>query len=540
MNISRLKIFGFLLLLPVLGFSQSTEEYEVLADSSITVNYNTPIFPLQVISAPSSGTYYLNGVEGASTAFGNVDLKYVPDPGFIGQDNMVIELGNDDPVAPQLINVFITFNVVAAYVDAQDDYYVMMPGQQSSLDVMVNDDGSGTISMEMVPLTNNLQAVVSGNQILVTLDGDFETMGKFSYTICDEAMTCDQAVVTVFSASEPNTVDSLTLVTTKQISKKGLLPLNNGYTITSQPQHGALDDFTGGSFNYVPDQGFVGLDNFTIAYNTNSVPSIRTFFLDVLDSPVLNNFAMDDEGHVSIEGTATLDVLENDLNTNLFLISIPESPDNGTATIDNGVIIYEPDAGFTGVDHFTYKTCTPFFDCEIADVYVHVSNDQPSDYRFTLTTFENNPLVIEYDADFPNWEFQLYSSASDEGGTLTYHPGEWAGTVAGQWVDGYNLIVYDPPLDFEGQDNFMVNYCVDSDCYGVSLRVVVEEGAWGNEANYCVTNCVWPGDANDNGVVDIVDLLAIGYCTGEVGTSRVEASTNWFGQYSDDWVTNEP
>ena len=48
-------------------------------------------------------------------------------------------------------------------------------------------------------------------------------------------------------------------------------------------------------------------------------------------------------------------------------------------------------------------------------------------------------------------------------------------------------------------------------------------------------SCVWPGDADKNGKVDIRDILPIGLCMGEVGEDRENASIDWYGQYADNW-----
>jgi PKD repeat protein len=48
-------------------------------------------------------------------------------------------------------------------------------------------------------------------------------------------------------------------------------------------------------------------------------------------------------------------------------------------------------------------------------------------------------------------------------------------------------------------------------------------------------NCVWPGDANNDHVVDYLDLLPIGLYYGESGTSRYTISELWKGYSSFSW-----
>lgn len=51
-----------------------------------------------------------------------------------------------------------------------------------------------------------------------------------------------------------------------------------------------------------------------------------------------------------------------------------------------------------------------------------------------------------------------------------------------------------------------------------------------------VLDSVWPGDANDDGVANNVDILALGLAYGENGLSRPNASLNWIAQPASNWV----
>ncbi len=53
--------------------------------------------------------------------------------------------------------------------------------------------------------------------------------------------------------------------------------------------------------------------------------------------------------------------------------------------------------------------------------------------------------------------------------------------------------------------------------------------------NFLRSDCVWPGDADNDGIADNNDVLAIGYAYGVTGPSRPNATTNWVGQQAPDW-----
>lgn len=48
---------------------------------------------------------------------------------------------------------------------------------------------------------------------------------------------------------------------------------------------------------------------------------------------------------------------------------------------------------------------------------------------------------------------------------------------------------------------------------------------------------IWPGDANDNGIANNFDILYIGQAAGAAGPSRVNASSAWVPQVTNDWPT---
>ncbi len=52
----------------------------------------------------------------------------------------------------------------------------------------------------------------------------------------------------------------------------------------------------------------------------------------------------------------------------------------------------------------------------------------------------------------------------------------------------------------------------------------------------CIFNCVWPGDANNDGFADATDLFEIGINYGATGFSRDDMSIDWSGKLSAAWM----
>lgn len=129
-----------------------------------------------------------------------------------------------------------------------------------------------------------------------------------------------------------------------------------------------------GTITYVPDLNFFGTDTFTYSVCDGTglcdVGIVTVEVLPVNDPPPL---AIDDEAVVELDGTALIDVLGNDTDSDgddLVIDSFTQ-PANGTV-VDNGdgTLIYTPDPGFTGVDAFTYTVCDPYGACDAATVTV--------------------------------------------------------------------------------------------------------------------------------------------------------------------------
>ena len=88
-------------------------------------------------------------------------------------------------------------------------------------------------------------------------------------------------------------------------------------------------------------------------------------------SPVAN----DDTTTTSENESVSIDVLYNDTDPagNAFSIDSVDYPSNGTATIENGQVVYYPNYGFDGPDSFTYKIVNSEGKTDSATVNVIVS-----------------------------------------------------------------------------------------------------------------------------------------------------------------------
>lgn len=126
----------------------------------------------------------------------------------------------------------------------------------------------------------------------------------------------------------------------------------------SKPQFGTATT-NGQTVTYTPNANFVGIDHFTyLVSDSKGAQAAGSVTVTVNGAGGPNqppSAATDQVG--TTPGTAiTINVLANDSDPNgdALLITIDSQPVHGTAVVQNGQILYTPQRGYVGVDHFTY------------------------------------------------------------------------------------------------------------------------------------------------------------------------------------------
>lgn len=102
-----------------------------------------------------------------------------------------------------------------------------------------------------------------------------------------------------------------------------------------------------------------------------------------------------------------------------------------------------------------------------------------------------------------------------QGGTPPY--------VSFSWSDGSTT----QDLNNAVQGSYVVEVVDQNGC-------VSQETFFVDDSTSCI-GCVWPGDANDDGIADNNDVLAIGIAYNISGPTRFNASLNWTPQPATDW-----
>lgn len=348
---------------------------------------------------------------GQLTVLQNGGFSYVPDLNFLGVDTFTYIAfdGSDTATASVVITV--------------------QPGQSGP--VVANDDSYTTPSNSVISATNpgvfendenvarlvSFTEPVSGGTIIQGTDGSFIYIppagfagtDTYTYTVADTNGNFDTATVTFIVEAmaptgnrEPNAADDSYTGPQNQVlavnAQDGLLgndsdPDGDILIVSSftQPLHGSAAVQQDGSFVYVPDADWFGVDVFDyIIFDGNDVSSASATIVIQNQGPDPIQ-ARDDNFSVPSGTTLTVSVpgiFANDVSANR-LVSFTQPEKGGTLVQNgNGSFSYTPPSGFVGKDVYTYRVADTQGNIDFATVTITV-------------TIANIPsLIVPGDGDF--------------------------------------------------------------------------------------------------------------------------------------------
>jgi hypothetical protein len=152
--------------------------------------------------------------------------------------------------------------------------------------------------------------------------------------------------------------------------------------LADPPEDGTVTLDTDGTFEYVPDPGFHGIDTFTYRANDGLAESnLATVTITVNDPPVAraDGYRVDRDGSLAVAPAEGVLANDWDPNGESLVAQILVDPDNGSITLaSDGSFSYVPDQHFAGTDRFTYRASDGTADSNEATVTLEVVVPQGS------------------------------------------------------------------------------------------------------------------------------------------------------------------
>jgi hypothetical protein len=372
----------------------NNDEYSTLEDTPISINpsgilnndtdvHNKPLVA-SLITSTNYGRLSLN--EDGS-------FIYIPNPNFHGTDRFFYKVSNGQLES----NVAIVIIIVTPVNDpplAVDDAYSTtedVPIIVNAPGILINDSDSESDALTGIVLNGpeHGDLVFSPNGAFTyTPNPDFHGVDHFTYKVTDGKLESNLATVTltVAPANDPPLAADDTYTTTEDtpvtVNAPGIL-INDrdpdGDTLSAilvtSPENGRLTLNSNGSFNYIPNSHFYGIDRFTYEVSDGELKSdvaIVTIIVTPVNYPPV---AVDDQFELTENSHLKETIYPNDFDTDgdSLIYSLIFNGGQGEIQVNSdGTFIYVPHPGFSGDDYFIYKVCDSEGACVEAKVFLTV------------------------------------------------------------------------------------------------------------------------------------------------------------------------
>lgn len=447
-------------------------------DSHVCGSPMTPV----VLTNPEHGTAAVN----PDNAIG-----YTPQSGYSGIDEftyLACVACNTGTVCDTAIVVLTILPPELPPLDPQPDAATTLQGTPVTVSVLNNDSGSALDVTEITQPANGTAVLNASNTVTYTPNSGFQGTDTFTYTVCDSGGNCQQETVTITVTptsvnqppvaqndtenTPPNTPITISVLNNDSDPDNTLSQL--GLVIIAQPVNGMATVNANGTITYTPDPGFAGTDVFT--YNLCDPAGLcdEAIVTVFVTAPLLVD-AQPDIEFTTVSTPVTFNILDNDFGEGIEVTQVLVLPQHGDIeSLDpvSGQVTYQPEAGYTGQDYFTYQICNSLGVCDVTLVSIAILpdgiNQPPTPNNDVAQTPVNTPIdipVLLNDTDPDNDPLTVTTITNNpDNGTVTINP------------DG--TVTYTPDPGFTGCDVFAYSVC-DPSGFCAQAEVGVEVSSSG-------------------------------------------------------------
>ncbi len=449
-----------------------TVDISVLANDSDPDNDRADLTPV-LVGEPASGVATVNP-DGTVTF--EHDGSDVATGGF---DYMVTD---PDGAASDAVSVTVTVGASSAPPVASADSARVDEGAAVEIAVLENDTDPDGDAQDLTPVlidapANGTAAVNADGTVAYTHDGSETASDSFTYKVVDpdgEESGAATVAITVSAVNDPpDAVADHALVKRGGSLEVSVLandtdPDNETAALTpvlvEAPANGSAAVNPVGTVSYTHDGSETSSDSFTYKVvdpdGAASAVALVSVTVGAANSPPV---AAADSAAVEEGGAVRIDVLANDADTDNMSAELTailvDAPAYGTATVDEGAVIYTHDGSETSSDRFTYKAVDEEGgESAPAAVAIVISpvNDPPVAVADRAIVTEGGSVtiaVLANDSDPDNRTEELTPvltgepvngvAAVNPDGTVTYEHDDTKGTADG----GFSYRVTDPDAE---------------------------------------------------------------------------------------------
>ncbi len=405
-----------------------TDVIEVNEDTSITTNV------IDNDINPDSQSLTLTAItsqpqNGELTTQTNGEVTYTPNPDFTGKDSFTYSISDDENNTSQASVTITVNNVNDAPLAQNDTFSLEIDNSLTSVSgaLIANDfdlDGD-FLFVEATPISEPLHGTLQLNpdgSFIYTDNGTFTGFDSFQYQVTDNNGGTSIGEVNLFTSGEDitplavndsftvNEDETLTVLTASSILSNDSDPNNLVFTLNptliTTTEHGQLNIANDGTFTYIPDANYHGIDDFKYEIENSLGETSQAFVSLTVNSVADIPSANTDNYQINEDTTLTINtingLLANDSDIDGGTLTINTSPtvpvQQGQLTLSNdGSFAYTPNDDFNGVDTFTYQLINNKGDVSTAQVSIAINavNDAPQANHDSGSTYSDTPLTID-------------------------------------------------------------------------------------------------------------------------------------------------
>jgi hypothetical protein len=423
-------------------------------DSDLDNNLNSASASLE--TTPANGAVVNNG---------NGSFTYTPNLNFNGTDSFTYKIC-DSTALCDTGTVSIAIRPVNDPPATRNDSLHGFEDLPATLNVAANDtDPEDNLNpASAIPISNPANGITFSNgdgTLTYVPNLNFDGTDTFDYQICDMANLCTSATVIVnllpINDAPDANVDTANTLEDSSVNIQAAAndpdPEGNlnpaSAAIISGPTNGGGVSNGDGSFLYIPNANFNGLDSFTYQICDSSsacdTGSAVVLVIPVSDPPIAPDTVVVTDEDKPVTVNLAAQVVDPDGNLDPASLTITTAPVSGSASSDGaGSVTYTPNPNFNGFDSFIYRICDMDKTCDTATVAVQINpvNDPPFANADNATTLQNAAVVIEV----------LTNDGDPDGDLLTII--EITQPANGSVVNNSNNVTFTPATGFVGTTTF--------------------------------------------------------------------------------------
>ncbi len=390
---------------------------------------------------------------------------YTPATNFSGTDQYTYQVCDQSNPTPVCSSTTVNVTVGADTVEALPDTGTTPYATAVTTNVIANDSSSAApINPASVVVTtqpaHGVATCAATGSCTYTPNAGFSGQDVYTYKVCDMSTptpVCAQATVTIQVGPKANDDTNSTAQNTAvngNVSTNDVDPSGSVFTTTTLPTNGSVTLNDDGTYTYTPNTSFSGTDTFgyTVCEPTpnQALCSTATVTVTVGSNTVT---PQPDSSTTPFATPVTTDVVANDTTIaaplNPASVTVTTAATNGTVVCNSptaGNCTYTPNAGFSGVDTYTYQVCdtsTPTPACGTAVVTIGVGPKANADTNSTPQNTAVNGNASTNDVYPPGSTFSKTTDPTN--GSVT--------------VNSDGSYTYTPDTNFSGTDTFTYTVC---------------------------------------------------------------------------------